>query len=438
MLRDFDVETKSQCSTSSAESRFSSAEQFPALEGSAPHVQDFVSEMLAVGGCPRDRLPWPHQEARVDYLPRGGYHGLHAMPPSCPAHRPRCPSAPAPCHLAPPSYALPAGMSSVAQSRAGVIRMVGRRVKDEMLSPEEMDRRRQRRERNKVAAARCRNRRRELTDRLQAETDKLEDERSELQIKIAELRKEKERLQFVLDAHEHTCKVSPERPPSQAKPHDAGRGPGHINLRSGSGDGSDDNDDGGRERVAGISVADVHHHHHHQLGIGGDSFDGKSKVAGEVAQCSRAPPRALVRPAPGLRTQAGGYGTGSTSSSSLRAHAGQKAARGRPRPVPMIAISTGDAAESEEPLNTPLVSTTPSLLAGVGTGPPASMFTYPAAGAGAPGGFPATRPYSAGASADGGCASGEGATCATAHRRSSSGGEQSSSESLSSPTLLAL
>ncbi|CAN0250649.1 unnamed protein product [Lampetra fluviatilis] len=338
MLRDFDVETKSQCSTSSAESRFSSAEQFPALEGSAPHVQDFVSEMLAVGGCPRDRLPWPHQEARVDYLPRGGYHGLHAMPPSCPAHRPRCPSGPAPCHLAPPSYALPAGMSSVAQSRAGVIRMVGRRVKDEMLSPEEMDRRRQRRERNKVAAARCRNRRRELTDRLQAETDKLEDERSELQIKIAELRKEKERLQFVLDAHEHTCKVSPERPPS----------------------------------------------------------------------------------------------------SSLRAHAGQKASRGRPRPVPMIAISTGDAAESEEPLNTPLVSTTPSLLAGVGTGPPASVFTYPAAGAGAPGGFPATRPYSAGASADGGCASGEGATCATAHRRSSSGGEQSSSESLSSPTLLAL
>nr|XP_032830196.1 fos-related antigen 1-like [Petromyzon marinus] len=390
--------------------------------------------MLAVGSCPRDRLPWPHQEARADYLARGGYHGLHAMPP-CPAHRPRCPSAPAPCHLAPPSYTLPAGMSSVAQSRAGVIRMVGRRVKDEMLSPEEMDRRRQRRERNKVAAARCRNRRRELTDRLQAETDKLEDERSELQIKIAELRKEKERLQFVLDAHEHTCKVSPERPPSQAKPHDAGRGPGHINLKSDdSGDGSDGDCGGGR--VAGISVADVHHHHHHHLGIGGDSLDGKSKAAGEVAQCSRASPRGLVRPTPGLRTQPGGYGTGS----SLRAqtHAGAKAARGRPRPVPMIAISARDAAESEEPLNTPLVSTTPSLLAGAGNGPPASVFTYPAAGTAAPVGFPGPRPCSAGASADGGCAAGEGATCATAHRRSSSGGEQSSSESLSSPTLLAL
>lgn len=36
------------------------------------------------------------------------------------------------------------------------------------LTPEEEEKRRVRRERNKLAAAKCRNRRRELTDRLQA------------------------------------------------------------------------------------------------------------------------------------------------------------------------------------------------------------------------------------------------------------------------------
>ena len=36
------------------------------------------------------------------------------------------------------------------------------------LTPEEEDKRRVRRERNKLAAAKCRNRRRELTDRLQS------------------------------------------------------------------------------------------------------------------------------------------------------------------------------------------------------------------------------------------------------------------------------
>ncbi|XP_041815023.1 proto-oncogene c-Fos-like [Chelmon rostratus] len=74
-------------------------------------------------------------------------------------------------------------------------------------SKEEEERRRIRRERNKIAAAKCRNRRRELIDTLQAETDKLEDEKAALQTEIDELLKEKERLEQVLASHNPSCKL---------------------------------------------------------------------------------------------------------------------------------------------------------------------------------------------------------------------------------------
>lgn len=93
-----------------------------------------------------------------------------------------------------------------------------RRPREETLTPEEEEKRRVRRERNKLAAAKCRNRRRELTDRLQAETDQLEEEKAELESEIAELRKEKERLEFVLVAHKPGCKI----------PYEEGPGPGPL------------------------------------------------------------------------------------------------------------------------------------------------------------------------------------------------------------------
>ncbi|KAJ8281880.1 hypothetical protein COCON_G00043990 [Conger conger] len=89
----------------------------------------------------------------------------------------------------------------------GVIRAVGetrlpsRRRNDEFLSQDDLEKRRIRRERNKMAAAKCRNRRRELTDTLQKETDELEGDKSRLQKEIAELQKEKEKLELVLEAH---------------------------------------------------------------------------------------------------------------------------------------------------------------------------------------------------------------------------------------------
>uniref|UniRef100_A0A3Q3WRD7 Protein c-Fos n=1 Tax=Mola mola TaxID=94237 RepID=A0A3Q3WRD7_MOLML len=82
-----------------------------------------------------------------------------------------------------------------------------KRGRVEQATHEEEEKKRIRRERNKQAAAKCRNRRRELTDTLQAETDQLEDEKSNLQNDIANLLKEKERLEFILAAHQPICKI---------------------------------------------------------------------------------------------------------------------------------------------------------------------------------------------------------------------------------------
>ncbi|XP_067363596.1 protein fosB isoform X2 [Channa argus] len=90
-----------------------------------------------------------------------------------------------------------------------------RRTRDESLTPEEEEKRRVRRERNKLAAAKCRNRRRELTDKLQSETDTLEEEKAELEAEILELQKEKDRLEFVLVAHQPNCKIPYQDQPQQ-------------------------------------------------------------------------------------------------------------------------------------------------------------------------------------------------------------------------------
>ncbi|XP_036991306.2 fos-related antigen 1 isoform X1 [Artibeus jamaicensis] len=119
-----------------------------------------------------------------------------------------------PHFLGPSSYPRPLAYPQYShpQPRPGVIRALGpppgvRRRPCEQVSPEEEERRRVRRERNKLAAAKCRNRRKELTDFLQAETDKLEDEKSGLQREIEELQKQKERLELVLEAHRPICKI---------------------------------------------------------------------------------------------------------------------------------------------------------------------------------------------------------------------------------------
>ncbi|KAL0967074.1 hypothetical protein UPYG_G00247480 [Umbra pygmaea] len=110
----------------------------------------------------------------------------------------------APSHRAHPYSTSPPTYSRAMRNKG---HSSGRRGKMEQLSPEEEEKKRVRRERNKQAAAKCRNRRRELTDTLQSETDELEDEKSALQNDIANLLKEKEKLEFILAAHQPICKI---------------------------------------------------------------------------------------------------------------------------------------------------------------------------------------------------------------------------------------
>ncbi|XP_023648435.1 fos-related antigen 2 isoform X1 [Paramormyrops kingsleyae] len=130
----------------------------------------------------------------------------------------------------------PGLLGHTALPRPGVIRSIGdargRRKRDEQLTPEEEEKRRVRRERNKLAAAKCRNRRRELTEMLQGETEKLEEEKAGLQKEIETLQKEKDKLEFMLVAHNPVCKLPPEerhQPCSTMSPNLRGsRNPLHL------------------------------------------------------------------------------------------------------------------------------------------------------------------------------------------------------------------
>ncbi|XP_053162159.1 fos-related antigen 2 isoform X2 [Hemicordylus capensis] len=244
----------------------------------------------------------------------------------------------------PYSHALP-NLSSVsghtALQRPGVIKTigttVGRRRRDEQLSPEEEEKRRIRRERNKLAAAKCRNRRRELTEKLQAETEELEEEKSVLQKEIADLEKEKEKLKFMLIAHSPMCKISSEEHRT-SPPH---------------------------------SLQTV------RTGVSGAIVVKQEPMEEEIP----------------------------SSSSDL-----EKGQRSVIKPISIVGGFYG-----EEPLNTPIVVTsTPAITPGTSN----LVFTYPSV-------LDQESPLSPSES------------CSKAHRRSSSSGDQSS-DSLNSPTLLAL
>merc|ERR1712002_389632 len=73
------------------------------------------------------------------------------------------------------------------------------------------ERRRVRRERNKLAAARCRKRRVDQTETLQIEVNNWEEKKRMLQDEIHSLQEQKEQLQFILEAHKSVCKQSQAR-----------------------------------------------------------------------------------------------------------------------------------------------------------------------------------------------------------------------------------
>lgn len=81
------------------------------------------------------------------------------------------------------------------------------------MTPEEEERRQIRRERNKMAAARCRKRRMDHTNALLEETEGLEQKKQSLQDEIHHLQQAKDELEFILEAHRAVCRLRSSSPP---------------------------------------------------------------------------------------------------------------------------------------------------------------------------------------------------------------------------------
>ncbi|XP_077296823.1 transcription factor kayak isoform X3 [Arctopsyche grandis] len=79
------------------------------------------------------------------------------------------------------------------------------------VSPEEEERRSVRRERNKMAAARCRKRRLDHTNELEDETKDLEKKKQTLQEEIRQLTQNREELEFILETHRACCRMQATR-----------------------------------------------------------------------------------------------------------------------------------------------------------------------------------------------------------------------------------
>ncbi|XP_014061632.1 proto-oncogene c-Fos [Salmo salar] len=262
----------------------------------------------------------------------------------------------------------------------------GRRGKMEQLSPEEEEKKRVRRERNKQAAAKCRNRRKELTDTLQGETDELEEEKSVLQNDIANLLKEKEKLEFILAAHQPICKIRSDMDttfPSISPSHGVS-----IQLSP-------------PQRMVSCSAAPL------------TSIQSTSTLSASASIFSSSPFLSTASISVSDVKMAD-LDTACLESLSLLAKAEMETARSVPEVDLASSLYTQDweplystANNDFEPLCTPVVTCTPSCT----TYKSSFVFTYPEAEA-----FP---------------------TCGVAHRRGSTSNDQSS-DSLSSPTLLAL
>ncbi|XP_068682401.1 cyclic AMP-dependent transcription factor ATF-3-like [Montipora foliosa] len=74
-------------------------------------------------------------------------------------------------------------------------------AKNQQLTPDEEQRRKLRRERNKVAASKCRMKRKEHVNTLRKASEELEAANSQLESEIAYLTAEREQLEMMLDAH---------------------------------------------------------------------------------------------------------------------------------------------------------------------------------------------------------------------------------------------
>merc|ERR1711992_340355 len=82
-----------------------------------------------------------------------------------------------------------------------------RKAEEELLDPEEDEKRTMRRNRNRLAAARCRQKRLDQIESLQVEVNNWEKKNRSLEEEVAALKADKEELQYILAAHRNTCSL---------------------------------------------------------------------------------------------------------------------------------------------------------------------------------------------------------------------------------------
>merc|ERR1712061_357502 len=82
-----------------------------------------------------------------------------------------------------------------------------RKAEEELMDPEEDEKRSMRRNRNRLAAARCRQKRLDQIENLQIEVNNWELKNRSLEEEVVALKAEKEELQYILAAHRSTCSL---------------------------------------------------------------------------------------------------------------------------------------------------------------------------------------------------------------------------------------
>merc|ERR1712158_173277 len=91
-----------------------------------------------------------------------------------------------------------------------------RKAEEELLDPEEDEKRSMRRNRNRLAAARCRQKRLDQIESLQVEVNNWEKKNRSLEEEVAALKADKEELQYILSAHRSTCSLQVKVEPAAA------------------------------------------------------------------------------------------------------------------------------------------------------------------------------------------------------------------------------
>merc|ERR1712110_1342859 len=82
-----------------------------------------------------------------------------------------------------------------------------RKAEEDLMDPEEDEKRSMRRNRNRLAAAKCRQKRLDQIETLQVEVNNWEKKNRSLEEEVAALKADKEELQYILSAHRSTCSL---------------------------------------------------------------------------------------------------------------------------------------------------------------------------------------------------------------------------------------